>query len=57
MNTELITSTCEVLGHQWSSVLPSGHCRRCGIPAVEVLAWDRHGQLLGTIPTGKDHTR
>ncbi|MBF6179897.1 hypothetical protein [Nocardia otitidiscaviarum] len=45
--------TCEVLGHQWTCWLPCGHCQRCGVPAIEVLAWDASGQLLGLIPTDR----
>lgn len=51
---ELMVMTCEVLGHNWSSWLPGGRCQRCGVQAVEVLAWDSSGQLLGIVPTNKD---
>ncbi|MCP9619686.1 hypothetical protein NMK54_05835 [Nocardia otitidiscaviarum] len=58
MNTpnELALMICEVRGHQWDSWLPGGRCLCCGVPAIEVLAWDDSGQLLGYIPTDtKEH--
>lgn len=54
---ELSVVSCEVYGHNWSIWLPGGHCLRCGIPAIEVLAWDCYGQLLGIVPTSRDTSR
>ncbi|MFE5283879.1 hypothetical protein ACFRAQ_02760 [Nocardia sp. NPDC056611] len=55
--TETAPRHCDTHAHHWNSWLPDGHCDRCGLPLREVVAWDRHGQMLGIIPTREDDPR